>query len=115
MFGDWGQIFGATQTARKDEKHSGVQIKNRNRSLVHTVFRRGARSVTVGDPSGNLLVPLVFGPAVEEGNDDHGHVVAADTARLRVGRQAVVHHVLADLFQFLLRRDTPPDKLDNGL
>ena len=81
----------------------------------HTIFGGGAGAVAVGDALGNLVVPLLFGLAVEEGNDNHGHVVAADTARLRVGGEAVVHHVFANLFEILLGGDTSANKLDNGL
>lgn len=80
-----------------------------------TVFRRSAGAVSISNPSGYLLVPLLLAPAPEEANNGHRHVVAANTTGLRVGGEAVVHHVLADLVQVLLGSDTPADELDNSL
>ncbi|KAI6748822.1 hypothetical protein HG531_007769 [Fusarium graminearum] len=72
-------------------------------------------AIAVSDSAGDLLVPLILGLSVEEANDAHGHVVAADTAGLRVGGQAVVHHVLANLFEFLLGSDASSNELNHGL
>lgn len=80
-----------------------------------TIFGRSTRAISICNPSGYLLVPLLFSPASEEAHDDHGHVIAAHAARLRVGGQAIVHHVLADLVQILLSSNPPPDELDDGL
>lgn len=87
----------------------------RRRRRFPTIFGRGTRTVSVGNPPGNLLIPLFLGPSPEESDNDHGHVVAADASRLRVGGQAVVHHVLADLVQILLGSDSTPDEFDYGL
>lgn len=83
--------------------------------MNRTVFGRRTRAVSVGDALSNLVVPLLSGLAVEESNDNHGHVIASDTARLRVGGKAVIHHVFANLFEFLLGSDSSANKLDDGL
>src|SRR4051794_40727315 len=85
------------------------------RRLIPTIFGRSARAIPIGNPFGYLLIPLLLGATLEEANDDHGHVVTAHAACLRVGCQAVVHHVLADLLQVLLRGDAATDKLNHGL
>ena len=82
---------------------------------VPTIFRRGAWTIAFRHPLRYLFIPLLLAPASEEANDDHGHVVTSHTTRLRVGSQAVVHHVLADLIQILLGDNTPPDEFDHGL
>ena len=83
--------------------------------MYRTVFGGSTRTIAVGDPLGDFLVPLLLGLAVEETNDDHGHVVAAYTSGLGVRGKAVVHHVFADLFEVLLSSNAPPDELDHGL
>lgn len=90
-------------------------LARRRLSRRLTIFGRCARTVSSRYPLGDLLVPLLLTPAPEEANDDHGHVVTANTSRLRVGGQAVVHHVLTDLLEVLLGGDTAPDKLDDSL
>lgn len=49
-----------------------------------TIFRRGAGSVAFRDPLSNHIVPFLFGLPVEKTNDDHGHVIATDTAGFTV-------------------------------
>lgn len=83
--------------------------------IVRTVLRGSTWAIAVSDSAGDLIVPLILGLSVEEANDAHGHVVAADTAGLRVGGQAVVHHVLANLFEFLLGSDASSNELNHGL
>lgn len=80
-----------------------------------TVLGRRARAIAVGDTLGDLLIPLLLRLAVEETNNAHGHVVAADATSLGVGGKAVVHHVLADLVQVLLGCNSTADKLNNSL
>lgn len=82
---------------------------------LRTVFRWSTGAVAVGHPLGDLLVPLILGPTTEQADDNHGHVVAANTTGLRVRSQAVVHHVLADLLQVLLSSNASAHELDNGL
>ena len=82
---------------------------------VPTIFRRCAWSISICDSLRYLFVPLLFTPTPEEANDDHGHIVTAHTTRLRVGGQAVVHHVLTDLVEILLGRDASSDKFDDSL
>ena len=89
-----------------------IPIKQR---VFRTIFGRRTWAVSVGDALGNRLVPLLFTPAPEETNDHHGHVVAAHAASLRVRSQAVVHHVLANLFELLLGGDSAADEFDDGL
>lgn len=74
-----------------------------------------ARPVSVRDPLGDHVVPLLLGLAVEKCDDAHGHVVAADAAGLAVRCEAVVHHVLADGGQVLLRGNASSDKLNDSL
>ena len=79
------------------------------------ILWRSAWPVTICYPIGNQAVPLFLGLSIEMGNDGHGHVVTADTARFAVAREAVVHHVLADDLELLLGSDSSPNKLDHGL
>lgn len=79
------------------------------------VLGRGARPVSVRNPLCDLVVPLLFGLAIEQSDDSHGHVVTAHAAGLAVGGQAVVHHVLANPGQLLLGGDPPPHEFDYGL
>lgn len=80
-----------------------------------TIFWGGARSVAVGDSLCNLVIPLLLGLAVEETNDDHGHVVTTNATSLGVGCQAVVHHVFTNLVKILLGSDSSANKLDDSL
>ena len=84
-------------------------------SRRHTVFRRGARTVALGDATSDLLIPLLLGLAPQEADDDHCHVVATNTAGLRVGSEAVVHHVFTDLVKVLLGSNASPDELNDSL
>ena len=52
---------------------------------------------------------------MEETDDDHGHVIAADTACLTVGRKTIVHHVFADRVKILLRSNPSSNELYNSL
>jgi hypothetical protein len=58
---------------------------------------------------------LLLGLALEKANDDHGHVVTANSAGVAVGGKAVVHHVLANGREFLFGYDSAADELDDGL
>jgi len=80
-----------------------------------TIFRRSARSISVSHPPGNLLIPLLLCSSTQETYDNHRHIVAPNAARLAVGSQTVVHHVLANLVQVLLGGNTPSHELDHGL
>lgn len=80
-----------------------------------TIFWGGARSVAVSDSLCNLLIPLLLCLAVEETNDYHGHVVTTNATSLRVGGQAVVHHVLTNLVKVLLGGDSSANELNHSL
>lgn len=80
-----------------------------------TIFWGGARSVAAGDSLCNLVIPLFLCLAVEETNDDHGHVVTTNPSSLRVGCQAVVHHVFTNLVKILLGGDSSANKLNHSL
>lgn len=82
---------------------------------VRTVLGGSTRTVAVSDSAGDLLVPLILGLSVEEANNAHGHVVAANATGLGVGGQAVVHHVLANLVEFLLGSNASSNELNHGL
>lgn len=82
---------------------------------VRTVFRGRTWAFAVRHPLGDLLIPFVFGLAVQEPNDDHGHVITTNATGFRVGSQAIVHHVLANLFEWLLSGDTSANELNNIL
>lgn len=69
----------------------------------------------MGNTFCNLVVPLFLGPPVQKADNDHGHVVTSNTASLTTRCQTVVHHVFADVMKFLLRGNTSPDKLNDGL
>lgn len=68
------------------------------------------------------LLPLLGSPPTQQSHDHHRHVVTPDTARLRIRRQTLGHHVLTDLAERvpvgngssckvddLLRGETVPD------
>jgi hypothetical protein len=70
----------------------GIFNNKKDQSLA--VLRWSAGSLAICHSIGDHLVPLVLGLAVEQRNNDHGHVVAAHAARVAVRREAVVHQVL---------------------
>jgi hypothetical protein len=79
------------------------------------VFGWRTGSITIRNALAHHFVPLLLCFAVEKGNHDHGHVVAAHASSLAVGCEAVVHHVLTDGVQFLLGGNSSPHELDHGL
>lgn len=101
--------------ARTKSPLRGPAACSRDGGLSRTIFGGSARSVSVSNSLGDLLVPLLLGLSVEESDDGHGHVVAANSTSFRVGRQAVVHHVLADLFEVLFGGNATSNELDNSL
>lgn len=52
---------------------------------------------------------------MQKTNDGDGHVVAAHSSSVAVRGEAVVHHVLTDGLQRLLRHDSAADELDDSL
>lgn len=52
--------------------------------------------ITICHSLANHFVPLVFGLAVQETDDNHGHVVATNTAGFTVRGEAIVHHVFTN-------------------
>lgn len=58
-----------------------VSTSNRH-GAPRTVFWGCARTIAVGNSLGDLFVPFFLGLAVQESDDDHGHVVAAYAAGL---------------------------------
>jgi hypothetical protein len=83
--------------------------------VILTILRRCARPIAICDPLRDSLVPLFLRLSVKQSNDDHGHVVAPDSASVAARGQAVVHQVLADAMQILLRGNSSSDKLDDRL
>ena len=79
------------------------------------VLWRRTWALSVCNPLCDVLVPLLLCAALEQTNDGDGHVVAANTASVAVGGQAVVHHVLADRGEVLLCHNSTPNELDDGL
>lgn len=83
--------------------------------MILAVLWGRARAVAFSNALGDLVVPLLLRPTVQQANDDHGHVVASDASSFTVCGKTVVHHVLTDVMQVLSCGDTPPDKLNHGL
>jgi len=112
------QAFRSNSTpvrAHRSERRIGThKSKCADGSRLAVLWWR-ARPVSVRDALGDHVVPLLLGLAVEKCNHTHSHVVAADAAGLAVGCEAVVHHVLADGGQVLLRGNASSDELDNRL
>lgn len=79
------------------------------------VLGRCTRAVTVGNPLRNLVVPFFLGPAVQETNNNHGHVVTPNSTGFTTRSETVVHHILTDAMKILLSGDSPPDKFDHRL
>ena len=79
------------------------------------VLGRCTRAVTVGNPLRNLVVPFFLGPAVQEANNNHGHVVTPNSTGFTTRSETVVHHILTDAMKILLSGDPPPDKFDHRL
>lgn len=79
------------------------------------VLGRCTRAVTVGNPLRNLVVPLFLGPAVQEANNNHGHVVTPNSTGFTIRSETVVHHILTDAMKILLCGDSSPDKFDHRL
>jgi hypothetical protein len=79
------------------------------------ILRGRAGSITVGDPLRDHVIPLLLGLTAEKADDDHGHVVATDSTSIAITSEAIVHHVLTDLVEILLSRDSSTDELDNSL
>lgn len=83
--------------------------------MILAVLWGGARAVAFGNALGDLVVPLLLRPTVQQTNDDHGHVIATDTTGFTVGREAIIHHILADPGELLLGGNAPSDELDHRL
>ena len=79
------------------------------------VLGRCTRAVTVGNPLRNLVVPFFLGPAVQEANNNHGHVVTPNSTGFTTRSETVVHHILTDAMKILPSGDPPPDKFDHRL
>ena len=79
------------------------------------VLWRCAGAIALCNPLGDLVVPLLLGPAIQKTNNDHGHVVTANATPFTVRGETVVHHVFANLREFLFGGNASPDKLDNCL
>ncbi len=73
----------------------------------------GARNLVdvVLDP----LVPLLLGLAVEQSNNAHRHVVASNTAGIRIRCQAAVHEVFADILELFTVGDGASHDVDHVL
>lgn len=80
--------------------------------VILTILGGGTRPISLGDTLRDGLVPLFLGLALEQSDDDHGHVVAPDSTGIAARGQAVVHQVLADPVQILLRGNSSSDKLN---
>lgn len=106
-----GHVTGLSHVGYR--KRGKMMLQRRARRL--TVFWWGTGAVSLGHSVGNHLIPFLLGLSVEKCNNGNGHVVATNTSSLTVRGQAVVHHVLADLGQLLLRGNATTDKLDDCL
>lgn len=101
--------------AQRSERRVGTHIRKCADGSRLAVLWRRARPISVRDPLGDHVVPLLLSLAVEERNDAHSHVVAANATGFAVGCKAVVHHVLANSGQVLLRSNASSHELDDGL
>jgi hypothetical protein len=79
------------------------------------VLWRRTWALSVCYPVRNILVPLFLCTPLQQSYDGNGHVIATNTSSITVRSQAVVHHVLTNGRKILLRHDSTPDELDNGL
>jgi hypothetical protein len=79
------------------------------------ILWRGTWTFSICDPLRDVLVPLLLGTPLKETDNDHSHVITAHTTCIAVGRQTVIHHVLANGRELLLRYDASPYEFDDSL
>lgn len=92
---------------------SGCDSPHEERTL--TIFRRRTRAVAVGHSIADHLVPLFLGFAAQEANDDDRHVIASNATGVGIRRKAVIHQVLANRSQVLLRNYAASNELGDRL
>jgi hypothetical protein len=83
-------------------------ILERNCSEVKVLAQGGGRKQAIRDP----IIPLVKGPTIEDGHQDHGQVIAASEYIVSPGCAALLDRKFANLLERLPFNELSPDYVD---